>query len=347
MKGKVLLTGISGFLGSHTAIRLLENDYEVIGTLRNPDRIESIKLVLANHTTKITNLKFVKAELLDEQVWQSIIKEVDYVQHIASPFPRELPKDENEIIKPAKEGTLNILKAASANGVKRVVITSSIAAVVYGKDKEHRHGTFDESDWTDVTIRKDTSPYYRSKTIAEKAAWDFIKNNNSNMEIATVCPGAILGPILETDFGTSANMVIKLLDGSMPALPDIGFDIVDVRSVADLLILAMEKPEAANQRFIATEEYMKFKEVAKVLKEAYPDAKIPEKILPDFVVRLFANIDKTIKPVLIDLGTERKSSNAKAKQILNWKSLSNRKAILSCAESAIKLGLIDQAKVIR
>lgn len=165
----VLLTGITGFLGSHTAIQLLEKSYKVIGTLRNMNRAEEIKEVIAKHTKHIENLSFVEADLLTSD-WDSIIQGVDFVQHIASPFPRVLPKTEEELIKPAKEGALNVLKAAAKNGVKRVVMTSSTAAVSYGKPKGQESGIFNESNWTDETNIKDTTAYIRSKKIAEKAA---------------------------------------------------------------------------------------------------------------------------------------------------------------------------------
>ncbi|MEN6454626.1 MAG: NAD-dependent epimerase/dehydratase family protein, partial [Prolixibacteraceae bacterium] len=218
-KKKILLTGVSGFLGSHTAIQLLEKGYEVTGTLRSMKRAGEIREVIARHTSKVGALKFAEADLLDGQIWNELTKGVDFVQHIASPFPRELPRHEEELIRPARDGALHVLKAASANGVKRVVLVSSIAAVMYGREKGKRSGVYNESNWTDVTNRKDTTPYYRSKTLAERAAWDFTANDESGMELVTVCPGAILGPVLESDFGTSANMVIKMLDGSMPAFP--------------------------------------------------------------------------------------------------------------------------------
>jgi len=202
---RILLTGITGFLGSHTAIQLLNRGYEVVGTLQNKDRINSIREIIGKNTANIDKLTFAIANLNDSAIWFELTKNIDCVHHIASPFPRELPKHENDLIVPAKQGTLNVLKAASANNVKRVVMVSSIAAIVYGKSKDELNKVFDESDWTDETSDKDTTPYFKSKAIAEKAAWEFIKQNNSNLELVTVCPGAILGPVLENDFGTSAK----------------------------------------------------------------------------------------------------------------------------------------------
>lgn len=339
-KGKVLLTGVTGFLGSHTAIQLLENNYEVTGTLRNLKRSEEIRDIIGRHTSKGGRLHFAEADLMDKEVWHDLTRNVDFVQHVASPFPRELPKQEDDLILPAKEGVLNVLKAASSNGVKRVVLTSSIAAIMYGRDKKHRSGLYNETHWTDFTNRKDSTPYYRSKTIAEKAAWDFMEKDKSGMELVTVCPGAILGPVLETDFGTSANIVIKLLNGSTPAIPDLGFEIVDVRSVADLLIRAMEMPEAANQRFLGTAGYVTFKEVAQILKETYPSKKISSKSIPSFLVGFLSNFDKTLKPILTDLGETRKADSSKARTILLWQPIPNREAILSCAESVMELGIV-------
>ncbi|PIQ49322.1 MAG: nucleoside-diphosphate sugar epimerase [Cytophagales bacterium CG12_big_fil_rev_8_21_14_0_65_40_12] len=336
---KVLLTGITGFLGSHTAIQLLNKGYQVTGTLRDQSRMEEIKAVIAQHTDKIENLSFAVADLNDHKIWGELTQNIDFVQHIASPFPRTLPKNEDDLIRPAKEGTLAILNAASKNGVKRVVLTSSTGSIIYGKSADQRSTTFTENDWTDTNNTADSTPYFRSKTIAERAAWEFIKNDKSGMELATICPGAILGPVLEKDFGTSANIVLKIMDGSTPAIPRIGFDMVDARSVAELHVLAMEKPEAANQRFIGSSGYYSFKEVADIIREAYPTRKVPKQLLPNFMVRFISNFDKALKPILIDLGTERKLDNSKAKKLLGWKPIDNKEAVLSCAKSILQIGL--------
>ena len=340
MKQKVLLTGVTGFLGAHTTIQLLEKGYQVIGTLRNSKRAEEMRKIIGKHTDKVDQLSFATADLMDNKIWLDLMDGIDFVQHIASPFPRVLPKKEDDLIIPAKNGTLSILQAAAKKGVKRVVLTSSSGAIIYGKPKQERSGTYNETDWTDVQRKKDTTPYFRSKTIAEKAAWDFIEQDQSGLELSTVCPGAILGPVLEEDFGTSANIVIKSLDGSVPALPNIGFDVVDVRSVADLLIRAMEQPAAAGQRFIGSAGYLKFADVAQILKQAYPKRKVPSFVLPNFAVRLFSNIDPSLKPILIDLGVVRKVDNSKAKEILGWRPIDTKEAVLSCAKSAIEIGIV-------
>ncbi len=343
-KRKVLLTGVTGFIGSHTTIQLLEKGYEVIGTMRNLKRATEIKSVIAQHTSNIDQLSFSEADLMDKDVWNDLMKDIDFVQHIASPFPRTLPKNDNELIIPAKNGTLNVLKAAAKNGIKRVVLTSSTGAIIYGKPKGQESGIFNENNWTDITNKKDSTPYFRSKTIAEQAAWDFIKQDNSVLELTTICPGAVLGPVLgpvlEKDFGTSANIVIKALDGSTPAVPKIGFDVVDVRSVAELHVLAMENPKAANERFVGSAGYLKFEDIATILRAAYPKRNVPRRTLPNFAVRLFANFETSLKPVLLDLGTERKVNNTKARRLLHWQPIDNKEAVLACAESVIQQGIL-------
>lgn len=336
---KVLLTGITGFLGSHAAIQLLNKEFQVVGTMRNLSRGSDMLEVISDYAPT-EKLSFVQANLEDAACWDEIMKGVDFVQHIASPFPRTAPKSDRQIVNTAVNGTLNVLKAAAKQNVKRVVLTSSTGAIAYGKTKGLESKTYTEEDWTDTTNYRETTAYFRSKTLAEKAAWDFIEKDNSGMELTTICPGAILGPVLEKDFGTSANIVIKTMDGSTPAIPQLGFETVDVRSVAELHVLAMESKEAANERFACTAGFLFFKDVADILRTKYSDRKIPKASLPNFMVRAFSNFDATLKPILIELGHKRKVDSSKTKNLLGWKPLSNKEAVLACAESVIKLGIV-------
>jgi len=339
-KKEVLLTGVTGFLGSHTAIELLNGGYKVTGTLRDMKRANAIKAVISEHTHNIENLDFIEADLLNKEVWIKACSGKDYVIHVASPFPRELPKNEDELIIPAKEGTLNVLNAAKINQVKRVIVVSSISTVVYGKKIDELSNVFSEKDWTDETNLKDTAPYFRSKTIAEKAAWDFVQKDPQGMELVTVLPGAMLGPVLEDDFGTSANIIIKILSGAMPAIPKIGFEIIDVRSVAQLLISTLENPLAAGNRYIASAGHMSMKEVAMVLKKHFPSRRIKTANLPNVMAKIFAVFEPALKPVLLDLGLRRKVDASKAKKQLGWKTYSMEESILSCAKSVIELGIV-------
>lgn len=330
---KVLITGITGFLGSHTAIAFLNKGYEVVGTLRNLERKNSVEDIINKHSSNTQLLSFREIDLeSSEKEWVGVMENVDYVIHIASPFPTTLPKTDNEIVTPAKQGTLNVLKAATQSKVKKVIITSSSGAVVYGKKKI---GLFTEEDWTDVSNYDDTTPYFRSKTIAEQAAWHYVGTTPNAPELVTILPGAILGPILENDFGTSANLVKKLLDGSMPAMPKIGYELVDVRSVASAFILAVENEKANGNRFLCANGFLTFSDIANILREKYPERKIPKSTLPDFVVKLFSNIDKETKPILNDLNTKRQIDNSKIKTTLHIDFIDLKKSVLDCAESLI------------
>jgi dihydroflavonol-4-reductase len=341
MKAKrVMVSGISGFLGLHTAIELLERGYRVLGTVRNLDRVPELKSILENMNLNLDDVEFAEADLLDRDVWFGLARQVDSILHIASPFPRKMPRDPDDLIRPAREGVFNVLQAAAVAGHGRVVLVSSTGSVAYGRSLQQRSGLYNEEDWTDVANLRDTTSYYRSKTIAEKAAWEFIEQDQSGLEMSVVCPGAILGPVLEKDFGTSANMIVKLLDGSTPAVPGLGFDVVDVRSVVDLLIRALELPQAAGERFIATSGYLSFGDMAALLRQKYPERRIPRILMPDFLVRLVARFEPTLEPLLIELGVERRYDHSKAREMLGWKPTAPEEAVLSCAESLIELSIV-------
>lgn len=343
-KAKVLLTGVTGFLGAHTTIQLLNKGYHVTGTIRDNKKRQSIIRLIEEHTPNINNLKIVVADLMDEEIWEEVTKGMDYIMHIASPFPSKLPDDENELILPAKNGTLNILKAAAKNNVKRLILTSSSTAIIYGKPKNQRNRTFCEEDWTDETNLKDTTSYFRSKTIAEKVAWDFINKSNTNLELVTICPGLILGPPLETDYGTSTAFILKMMNGDIPATPQLGYETIDVRSAADLHILAMEKSIAAGHRFACSAGYITIEDIIKQLKEHYPQQQISTKLMSNSMVRLLAVFLKPLKRMLMDLGVERKLERTKARRMLGWQPIANHDAIFSCAESFMQLGLIKSPK---
>lgn len=340
MQGKnILLTGVTGYLGSHTAIKLLNQGYQVKGTLRDKKKEQHIRDVIAEHSNKTENLSFHQIDLLDSiEDWKKAIEGTDAIIHIASPFPTSLPKNENDLIIPAKKGTLNILQSATELGVPKVVMTSSSGAVVYGNKK---NGTFSENDWTKVENRNDTTPYFRSKTIAEQEAWDFVKNTPNAPELVTILPGAILGPIIDkNDFGTSANLVKKMLDGSMPAMPKIGFGTVDVRSVADAHIKALENPNANGNRYLCANGYLTFKDIADILRNDYPNKKIPSKELPDFLVKLFSLFDKETKPILNDLNSKRLLDTSKILKDLDWKPISLQQSVKDTAKSLINLNFV-------
>ncbi|WP_293946862.1 MULTISPECIES: hypothetical protein [unclassified Sphingobacterium] len=211
-------------------------------------------------------------------------------------------------------------------------MTSSLAAVAYGRSVKDPNKVFTEKDWTDSNSKGDLTPYYKSKAIAEKAAWDFIENNPNSFELVTVCPGAILGPVIEKDYGTSAEIIVVLLSRSYRALPKIGFDIVDVRSVTDLLIRAMEYPQAAGNRYIASSGYLTLKNVAIILKEQFPERKIPTAEFPNFITRMLAQVRPELKPVLLEM-VRRKTDISRATNELGWQPIGIREAVIACTES--------------
>ncbi|MEL6132550.1 MAG: NAD-dependent epimerase/dehydratase family protein, partial [Bacteroidota bacterium] len=234
--------------------------------------------------------------------------------------------------------TLNVLQAATEAGVKRVIITSSIAAICYNNERGLK-AKFTEEDWTDISDPAATA-YIKSKALTERAAWDFADQNADAPEITSVNPSLVLGPVLEKDFGTSATLIKRIMDGSFPALPNLGFPIVDVRSVAELHIMAMENEAAAGQRFIAGGDFFWMTDVAQILKEAYPNRKVTTGKLPDFMVRLMALFDQETRFLLKELNKTRRVDISKAKNVLGWKPIPEKEAVLATAESLIQHGLV-------
>jgi len=330
----VMVTGITGFLGSHIAIQLLEQGFNVLGTLRSLKRAPQIEKVILNNAGKHKGqLNFAECDLAKDEGWQEAISVCDYVIHAASPFLAYVPKDENELIKPAVDGTLRVLKVAHANRVQRVVLTSSIAAVLYGEKSSEQT----ELSWTDPSNKRVT-PYYKSKTLAEEAAWLYAKE--SGLSLSVVNPGLMLGPVLENDYGTSAEIIVKLMNKSLPGLPRIGFSVVDVRDVAKAHILAMLNPDAAGERFIAAGKFMWMSEIAEILRNEYPQFKIPKRALPNFLMKAISFIDPAVKTVIKDLSFKHHLSNQKAKRILNWSPRTEQESIVATANSLIKQGIL-------
>ncbi|WP_209846100.1 SDR family oxidoreductase [Rhizobium herbae] len=331
----IAVTGIGGFLGRHVAAQLLRAGYEVRGTLRSLKKAKSIEAAIRSAEGVIGGkLSFVVADLLSDEGWDAAFSGVTDVMHTASPFPSRVPSDENELILPAREGTLRVLRAAKNAGVRRVVLTSSIAAISYGPGK----APFTEADWTDINGPLAT-PYYKSKTLAERAAWSFAQENG--LELAVINPGMILGPILGADTGTSVGVVQSLMKGRYPAMPDFSVPVVDVRDVAEAHVLAMTVPEAAGQRFIAGGAALSVKDIAGVLRRDFPAyaRKMPKFVLPNWLAGLASRFDPGLKLIVGELGRDARVSNEKARRVLGWKPRSEEDAIRASAESLIAAGL--------
>ncbi|HTA15100.1 MAG TPA: NAD-dependent epimerase/dehydratase family protein, partial [Solirubrobacteraceae bacterium] len=284
-------------------------------------------------------LAVLAADLTSDDGWAEAVGGCEYVLHVASPFPPAQPKDPDELIVPAREGTLRVLRASLDAGVERVVVTSSIAAVTGG---EHSSPSLTEDDWSDPDNPKLT-PYAKSKTLAERAAWDFVRERGETEKLAVVNPGAILGPVLSEDRSFSIEMIVRLL-GGMPGVPRIGFNIVDVRDVADLHLRAMTAPEAGGERFIAAESFRWMEEVAETLREhlGKTAAKVPTRTVPNLLVRAMGIFDPSIRSITGQLGKKTETSSAKARTVLSWSPRSSQETIVDCARSLIDKGVVDQ-----
>ncbi|TWB30597.1 SDR family oxidoreductase [Nitrospirillum bahiense] len=321
---KILVTGGSGFLAGHCIAAALAAGHEVCATLRNLDKVPQVRaMTVAAGVDPDHGLTFHAADLGRDNGWGDAVAGCDYVLHTASPFPPVQPEDPNDLIIPARDGTLRVLRAAGRAGVRRVVLTSSFAAVGYGPAQASH--VYTEEDWTPVDAPN--QPYILSKTIAERAAWDFVRESGTP-ELSVVNPTGIFGPALGPQLSTSMNIIRGLLDGAFPPeLPDMWFGVVDVRDVADLHLRAMTQPAAAGERFIAVSgEPLSLLEVATILREGLGDlaARVPSRGAPPS-----PNANR------------RRSSGAKARQRLGWSPRSGKEAIIASAESLIRLKLLQ------
>ena len=327
---KVLVTGASGFIAEHCIIELLKNGYSVKGSLRSMNREQEVRDAIKTEAND-ENLEFCKLDLLEDDGWEDAMWDCDYLMHVASPFVIEDPKDENELIKPAKEGTLRALNAAKKAGIKRVVLTSSVAAV----NSHMMSGKSDHTTWTDINS-KYVTPYQKSKTIAEKAAWDFYNNqdNSNKMELAVINPGGVMGPQLGNDLGgASTQIVSQLISGKFPMIPALSFPFIDVRDVAILHLKAMTTPEADGKRFIAAHsEPTWMYEVAEVLSAAGYE-KIKLKKAPSFMLKLIGLFDNKTKSLVPMLDKYVPCDNSQTVKILNWEPMPWEQAFIEHAKS--------------
>ena len=342
---KVLVTGGSGFIGSHCILQLLEAGHDVRTTVRNLSREGEVRSMVAHGgwSGPADRLSFAAADLEKDAGWPEAVAGCDYVLHVASPFPAAVPKDENALIVPAREGALRLLRAARDAGVKRVVLTSSFAAVGYGHPQQT--APFTEADWT-VIDGDDTTAYAKSKTLAERAAWDFVAAEGGAMELATVNPVGVFGPVLGADYSTSILLTKRLLDGDVPGCPNLMFGGVDVRDVADLHLKAMTDPAAKGERFLAVSgDFVSMFEMAQMLKKRMgaAGARVPTRTLPNWAVRLFALFDPAVKVIAAELGKVKNATSAKAERVLGWSPRSLEDSLAATGESLLAFGLLKGA----
>jgi nucleoside-diphosphate-sugar epimerase len=340
----VLVTGGSGFIGSHAILQLLATGHQVRTTVRSLKREGSVRAMLKEGGAEPGDrLSFISTDLEKDAGWPEAVAGCEYVLHVASPLPPSVPKHEDELIVPARDGTLRVLRASRSAGVKRVVLTSSFAAIGYGH--KARTTPFNETDWTELNGEV-VAPYQKSKTLAERAAWDFMAKEGGALELSVVNPVGVFGPVLGPDYSASILIVQRMMDGAMPGAPQLHFGVVDVRDVADLHLRAMTHPAAKGERFLSVGgDFMSMLDIAKVLKARMGASakRVPTRQLPNWLVRIAALRDPAIKLILPELGKVKNATNEKAKRLLGWVPRLNEEAIVATAESLVRLGLLKDS----
>jgi nucleoside-diphosphate-sugar epimerase len=339
----VLVTGGSGFIGSHCILQLLAAGHRVRTTVRNLNREGDVRAMLKEGGAEPGDrVSFIAADLESDAGWPQAVAGCEYVLHVASPIPPNLPKHEDDLIVPAREGSLRVLRASRDAGVKRVVLTSSFAAIGYGHPPQTT--PFNETNWTD--LGGDVPAYQKSKTLAERASWDFIAKEGGSLELSVVNPAGVFGPVLGPDYSPSILLVQRLMDGALPGCPRLYFGIVDVRDVADLHIRAMTNPAAKAERFLAVAgDFMSMVDIARVLKARMGTSakKVPTRQLPNWLVRVAAMRDSAVKVILPELGKIKNATNEKARRMLGWAPRTNEQSIVAAAESLVRLGLLKDS----
>ncbi|MEU4744596.1 aldehyde reductase [Actinosynnema sp. NPDC023658] len=338
---RVLVTGGSGFIAGHIILRLLDQGYQVRTTVRSPQREAAVRAVLAEAgAVRGDALSFAVADLLDDAGWADAVAGCDYVLHVASPVHTGNPADESEVIAPAREGTVRVLRAARDAGVGRVVLTSAFHAVSWGHPRRDR--AFTEEDWT-ILDGPGVDAYAKSKTLAERDAWDFVAREGRGLELVVLCPVAVVGPVMGRDVSGANHVVRRILGGGMPGYPDIHIPFVDVRDVAAAHVRAMTAPGAAGGRFLlAGGPAVPLKQVGDLLRArlgAEAD-RVPTRTIPNIVVRLGALVNREFRPLVHDLGRAKRVSTEKAREVLGWQPRQADDAILAAARTMLAKDLV-------
>jgi nucleoside-diphosphate-sugar epimerase len=332
----ILVTGGSGFIAGHCILQLLEQGHLVRATLRSLEKQAVVRSVLQDAgMTRNDNLSFVAADLMGDNGWHEACAGMDFVLHLASPVKPGHVANEDEVIVPAREGALRVLRAARDARVKRVVLTSAFHAVSWGHP--HGHHTFTEKDWT-VLDGPGVDVYGKSKTLAERAAWDFIAAEGGALELTTMLPVAVMGPVMGKEISGANHIVQRMLTGGMPGYPDLFIPIVDVRDVANAHVLAITHPKAAGERFLLSNgRALPMREIGAIIKDALGKkaGRVPNRTIPSFVLRVVSLFNAELRQVIPDLGYAKKTSNDKARRLLDWRPRDAREAIAAAAQSMV------------
>jgi dihydroflavonol-4-reductase len=317
MSRTILVTGASGYIAKHIVLQLLEQGDHVRGSVRSEKRAQELRAAMhanLSDPARLQNLSTVTLDLLSDDGWDAAMEGVDAVIHTASPFPLVQPKNADDLIRPAVDGALRALRAAKAASVRRVVLTSSVAAVAISVTP--RNGkAFTEEDWSDADSPA-TTAYAKSKTLAERAAWAFVRENEGAIDLTCINPTLVVGPPLDTDYGTSIEVVERLLRGKDPMLPNVGFGMVDVRDVATAHVRALDVPESIGQRIILNDRFLWFADMARAVKAALPDRKVVTRVAPDFMIRLIGLFDPSVASIKDELGKRLEIDNSRARRLL-------------------------------
>lgn len=336
MADRVFVSGGSGYIAGYLIRQLMQQGRAVHTTVRDLTREAQLRELLAVDNARLTVFA---ADLTRDAGWTEALQGCSHVAHVASPLPGNWVKKPDDLIVPARDGALRVLRAARSAGVRRFVMTSSVAAIVYGRGRGVHH--FSEADWTPSDFAG-ASPYTLSKTLAERTARDWVAREGGGIEFCSVNPAVVLGPVWGADYSSSIALVKKLLNGSMPGCPDLGFGVVDVRDVADLHLRALVAPGVAGERFIASGPFLKVIEIARILRQQLGDQarRVPTRKLPDLVVRVAALFDPLLRTAVSELGAERHTDPGHARDVLGWVARPVEQTLIDTAKSLIERGLV-------
>ena len=345
MRGKIIVvTGITGFIAKHVAAQLLDLGYGVRGTLRNPDKQQQVRKSIASMCSQkaLERLEMVTCDLLGDEGWQEAMEGADALMHLAAYVPAKEPRDPMSVVRPSLEGTERVFGFAGAAGIKRIVMTSSIAAIGYGHDIKSASVNFTVDDWTNVEGLKGGMAYAKAKVLAERKAWEIARKDQFNL--TCICPAMVFGPAPDKDISASMKIILRLMNRQIPFTPPGGLSVVDVRDVARIHVLSLGDDDTLDQRIIASAQYIKFTEIVGILRNEYKNIKFPGRVASFWLLKAIGLFSRTIRLVTADLQVVRNYDGSAGAKLLGGKYLDGKEATLSAAKSLVDLGMIKNLK---